>query len=169
MRSSMCEGIDSAINEEKSMKPELKLGRPCIVTHEVRELKGIYLDYNREDEYPHRVLVHKNGITIADCYKHVKPDLTAPPMNGDEVEYGYEGLSFEYHGMGTLCGEYINPQGIKSFAVVTEKGELRLCKHVRHAQPSKRDRVEEFLNSYYYPCNAEKIANEIDKIYTEDE
>ena len=146
------------------MKPELKLGRPCIGESGDSVVKGAFV---RKTAYGVYWLLTSNN-KLHTC-KHVKPDLSAPPMNGDEVEYGYEGEHFEYHGTGILCGEYIDPQGTKSFAIVTEKGELRLCKHVRFPQQSKRERVRYFIEHKSHRFNTEEIADKIDQIYMEDE
>ena len=152
------------------MKPELKLGRRCIAWNdEDLTEQGVYIYDDGDSEVNH--VVWLDGGAGIGHFDHVKTDLTAEPMNGDEVEYGYEGEHFEYHGTGILCGEYIDPQGTKSFAIVTGKGELRLCKHVRFPQQSKRERVKEAIRSWQESSKVpmyDDLADQIDKIYTEE-
>ena len=142
------------------MAPELKIGRR-VLTGDNKPAQYINKCYDGYND-GHNVLTD-NGIVFT---KHVKPDPAAEPMNGDEVEYGYEVECFEYHLVGTMVGEYIDPTGIKSFAVVTERGELRFCKHVRFRQQSKRDRVRELLESDLFSVNT--IIDQIDYIYRDE-
>ena len=137
------------------MKPELKLGRP-VLAYNNRECDAVKAKYVCGCRDGHIILIRG----AIEHRFHAKPDLDATPMNGDEVigEFGVEDIT----------GQYVGIDRDGYHVIDNERIGLMPCDHVRHAQPSKRERVEEFLNSYYYPCNAEKIANEIDKIYTED-
>ena len=139
---------------------ELKLGRPCIVWNKNQpERKGIYIKAHKLSGEIYVLDEYDN----LGWYEHVKPDLDATPMNGDEVECRITGQSTFY-----CKGRYVEQRGDGLHGVEVD-GDISYWDQVRFPQPSKRERVEEFLNSYYYPCNAEKIANEIDKIYTEDD
>ena len=152
---------------------ELKFGHRVIAwkDNDAPAEKGRYVSYYYSNDptrgFPHYVLL--DGTFCPTNFRHAQLDPEGPPMTGDEVEYGYEGEHFEYHGTGILCGEYIDPQGTKSFAIVTEKGELRLCKHVRFPQQSKREKVWEILSEILCPdVNTPIIvADQIDKIYKE--
>ena len=142
------------------IQPELKFGRKVIAwNNNFDPVKGRYIIYGSHEQ-EHWILDDTGSIV---SFLHVKPDLDATPMNGDEVE-GYDGKSRKL-GHGRYLGLLVDGRQL----VQTEGSRFLFCDSVRFPQPSKRDRVEEFLNSYYYPCDAEKIANEIDKIYTEDE
>ena len=148
---------------------ELKFGRKVVAWSwdGDKKDKGAYLAYDKTMYKPHLVLIWNKDMggeycPVAVFYKHVKPDLSAEPMNGDEVECSDDKINWDRV---FFIGKTKNQRYItESFA-----GEPLEFKYVRHPQPSKREMVIEFLNSYYYPCNAEKIADQIDKIYTEDE
>ena len=149
---------------------ELKFGRKVVAWSwdGDKKDKGTYLAYDKTMYKPHLVLIWNKGMggeycPVAVFYKHVKPDLDATPMNGDDVECRITGQSTFY-----CKGRYVEQRGDGLHGVEVD-GDISYWNQVRFPQPSKRERVEEFLNSYYYPCNAEKIANEIDKIYTEDD
>ena len=153
MMSSMCEGVDNAKNEEKPMKPELKFGRPVLAYHN-RECDAVKAKYVCGCSDGHMILIRG---AIAHRF-HVKPDLDADPMNGDEVEFSDNDTLW----CTGVYGHY-NETNKKHYSMQGVPFD-----NVRFPQPSKRERVIEFLNSYYYPCNAEKIADQIDKIYTEE-
>ena len=138
------------------MKPELKVGRKVIAWEDnVDPVKGRYIKYGSHEQ-EHWILDDTGSIMP---FQHVKPDLDATPMNGDDVE-GYTG---EIKRVGRYIGKRAD-----GLDMIECGGMLIIVDYVRHPQPSKRERVIEFLNSYYYPCNAEKIADQIDKIYTEE-
>ena len=144
------------------MKPELKIGRKVVAWEDnVDPVKGRYIKYGSHEQ-EHWVLDDTGSIMP---FRHVKPDLDADPMNGDEVEVSDNNKKWiraQYFGYDVNSDTHI--VGLCQNGVISIAGHW---KYARHPQPSKRERVIEFLNSYYYPCNAEKIADQIDKIYTE--
>ena len=136
---------------------ELKFGRPVLAwNYKGIEKSGIYL---HKESGVHCVYVNDHSIY---WFTNAKPDLTAEPMNGDGVE------CLRHHDNRWVTARFVGLNSIKEPVVDIGDGVAVRALKVRHPQPSKRDRVREFLNSYYYPCNAEKIADQIDKIYTED-
>ena len=151
-------GVDNA-KEGKSMKPELKFGRPVLAWNN-RECDAIKAKYVYGCKDGHIILIQG----AIEHRFHVKPDLDAPPMNGDEVIGEYIGSTIG----SPVTGQYVGLDRNGQHVIDNRSHGLVRCVSVRHPQPSKRERVEEFLNSYYYPCNAEKIADQIDKIYTEE-
>ena len=140
------------------MKPELKLGRP-VLAYNNRECDAVKAKYVCGCRDGHMILI-KGAI---EHRFHAKPDLSTPPMNGDEVIGKYIGTTGSHVG-----GQYVGLDRDGRHVISNRNIGLVPCISARHPQPSKRERVIEFLNSYYYPCNAEKITDQIDKIYTED-
>ena len=136
------------------MKPELKLGRPVLAGDaEPLTTKGKYL---RPAMNGHYILWDNSQAPY--WYRHVKIDLTAEPMNGDEVEVSDDGnlwLSAVYGHYNVLSKKHYTMQGVP-------------FNHVRFPQQSKRDRVRYFIEHESHGFSAEEIADQIDKIYTED-
>ena len=163
MMSSMCEGIDNA-KKEKPMKPELKVGRKVIAWEDnVDPVKGRYIKYGSQEHW----ILDDTGSIMP--FQHVKPDLDATPMNGDEVE----GYTDPDRKIGT--GRYVGIMADGRHLVETEMGAFLFCDSVRHPQPSKRERVIETLKTHEEIVTAivtrnrlERLADEILKI-TEDE
>ena len=144
------------------MKPELKLGRPVLAGDtEPLIAKGKYL-YPRLNG--HYILSDKTGEVYR--FQHAKPDLTAPPMNGDEVEVSNDAVAY--------MPQYYRYIGQRDDGLHTvEKNDIEsIFRHVRHPQPSKRERVEGYIRGMTERLNGlspKEIADQIDKIYTEDE
>ena len=138
-------------------KPKLKLGRPVLAGDtEPLIVKGKYL-YPAMDG--HYVLSDNNQTRY---YYKVKPDLSAPPMNGDEVEVSNNGKIW------IKRERYI---GIKDSGMhVSEGGDGHhtFWKYVRFPQPSKREKVIDLIKNRTIALSAEEIADQIDQIYKED-
>ena len=111
-----------------TMKPELKFGRRVITE------KG------EGAVYIQKHLAGGHSVMIGNKYVHrdyVKPDLTASPMNGDEVE-GYTDRKIG-------IGRYVGIMADGRHLIETEMGSFLFCDSVRHPQPSKRERIKELL------------------------
>ena len=144
---------------------DLRCGRPCVAWEDnVDHVKGHYIKYGSHEQ-EHWILDDTGSIMP---FQHVKPDLDATPMNGDEVE-GYTDRK-----IGT--GRYVGIMADGRHLIETEMGSFLFCDSVHLPQPSKRDRVIETLKTHEEIVTAnivtrsslEKLADEILKI-TEDE
>ena len=155
MMSSMCEGIDNA-KKEKPMKPELKLGRP-VLAYNTRECDAVKAKYVCGCSDGHMILIQG----AIEHRFHAKPDLAAPPMNGDEVECSDDKINWDRV---FFIGKTKNQRYItESFT-----GEPLEFKYVRLPQPSKRDRVEDVLDAFRdSKLWKHEAFVEIDKIYRE--
>ena len=141
-------------------QPELKLGRRVIAwsDEDPTEHKGVYIydDGGSELNY----VVWLDGDAVISHFDHVKPDLTAEPMNGDEVEVSDDGnswLSAVYGHYNVINKKHYTMQGVP-------------FNHVRFPQ-SKRDRVKEAIRSWQESSKVpmyDDLADQIDKIYTEE-
>ena len=136
-------------------QPELKLGRPVFAGDtEPLLFKGKYL-YPAMDG--HYVLLDNNQTRY---YYKVKPDLTAEPMTGDEVQGSDNGDTYTpdtYRYIGHISdGRH----------QVEKDGILTFWNHVRFPQQSKRDRVRELLESDLFSVNT--IIDQIDYIYRDE-
>ena len=137
------------------MKQELKLGRPVIAwSNGAFEYKGTFISQDTHGDN----WVLENGDDTPRCFKHVKIDPTAEPMNGDEVEgSNYKDRCFDrFRYIGQRSGglHCVEANGIQ---VVRE--------HVRFPQ-SKRDRVRELLESDLF--SVDTIIDQIDYIYRDE-
>jgi len=103
----------------------------------------------------------KFGRKVVAWKNNVEPDLEAPPMNGDEVEVSKNRIDWHkrtYIGK-CLSGEYITDG---------EEG-LGRWTYARFPQQSKRERVEELLDSFRdQKLWKHETADQIEKIYTEE-
>ena len=153
------------------MKPELKLGRKVVAWSRDgdKKDKGTYLAYDKTMYKPHLVLIWNKDMggeycPVAVFYKHVKPDLSAPPMNGDEVEVSSSG-KFWRENLRLYIGK--DPEG---FHVTKKRGSdlMEKFEYVRHPQPSKRERVIDIITNIQFDSDPGDVADQIDKIYTED-
>ena len=145
------------------MIPELKLGRKVVAwKNNVDLVKGRYLIY-QPYEQEHWIL-DDTGFIMP--FQHVKPDLNAPPMNGDEVE-GAPGDWLS----GAIFGTYVGVDKNGHHVIDNRSHGLVRCVSVRHPQPSKREELEKLLDRYscYKSFDSKCLADQIDKIYTEDE
>ena len=141
-------------------KPKLKLGRPVLAGDTEPLLdKGKYL-------YPglngHYILSDNNQKMC--WYRHVKIDLTAEPMNGDEVEALLDdkwSTGWRYIGRNH---ENVAPRS----HIVEQEGEgfIEYVKEVRHPQQSKRERVRELIESNLF--SVDTMIDQIDYIYKEE-
>ena len=142
---------------------DLRCGRPVIAWDDEDEEDKVKGTFVCTTEYPGgsyaRHLIIEEGETEATEWDNVELDPDGQPMNGDEVIGEYSGER--------IPGQYVGVDRKGNQIIDNERIGLVPCISARHPQPSTRERVIEFLNSYYYPCNAEKIADQIDKIYTE--
>ena len=112
---------------------ELKFGRPCIVDY--GSLVSTKAKYIQAYDDGHHVLID-SGIIFT---HNVKPDLSAPPMNGDEVECSDDKINWDRV---FFIGKTKNQRYItESFA-----GEPLEFKYVRHPQPSKREQLIDLIN-----------------------
>jgi len=137
------------------MKPELKLGRPVLAGDtEPLLFKGKYL-YPAMDG--HYVLLDNNQTRY---YYKVKPDLTAKPMNGDEVEWKLYNDKWAHS-----TAKYIGQKSDGIHVVEYQCGNVLTCTEVRFPQ-SKRDRVRELLESDLFSVNT--IIDQIDYIYRDE-
>jgi len=100
------------------------------------------------------------GDDIPRCFDNVKPDPTATPMTGDEVEVSDDGnlwLSAVYGHYNVINKKHYTMQGVP-------------FNHVRFPQ-SKRERVKEAIRSWQESSKVpmyDDLADQIDKIYTEE-
>ena len=141
------------------MKPKLKLGRPVLAgdTHtEPLIVKGKYL-------YPglncHYILSDNNQKMY--WYRHVKIDLSAPPMHGDEVEWKH------YSGKwASGTAKYIGQKSDGIHVVEYQCGNVLNCTEVRFPKQSKWDRVRELIESDLFSVNT--IIDQIDYIYRDE-
>ena len=146
------------------MKPELKFGRRCIAWNDEEPTEqGVYIYDDGDSEVNH--VVWLDGGAGIGHFDHVKPDLTATPMNGDEVEVSDDGkiwIKYEkYIGINDN-GRHVS-EGGEGFQV--------LWKYVRFPQQSKRERVKEAIRSWQESSKVpmyDDLADQIDKIYKED-
>ena len=94
-------------------------------------------------------------------YYKVKPDLSAPPMNGDEVEWKH--YSGEWV---NSTAKYIGQKSDGTHLIEEERGNVIRCTEVRFPQPSKRDRVRELIESNLF--SVDTMIDQIDYIYKEE-
>ena len=139
-----------------TMKPELKFGR-WVITE-----KG------EGAVYIQKHLGGGHSVMIGDKYvhrDHVEPDLNAPPMNGDEVIGECIGSTGSH-----ASGQYVGLDSDGRHVISNRNIGLVPCISVRHPQPSKREELEKLLDRYscYKSFDTKCLADQIDKIYTED-
>ena len=138
-------------------KPKLKLGRPVLAGDtEPLLFKGKYL-YPAMDG--HYVLSKYNNQTR--YYYKVKPDLSAPPMNGDIVEVSNSNKVYN----SDLC-RYIG-QREDGFHMVEKDHLSAIYQYARHPQQSKREKIHTVLEKGYAPIDTEDLVDEILKIMEE--
>ena len=142
------------------MKPELKLGRRVIAWNSVPyEYKGTFISNSSKG-----VWVLMAGTNTPRCFDNVKPDLTAEPMTGDEVEgSNYKDRCFDRF-------RYIG-QRSDGLHCVEANGIQVVREHVRFPQQSKRDRILELISPHVTSllgATPNSIADQIDKIYTDE-
>lgn len=139
-------------------QPELKFGRPVIAWDDDDLKTGIYICHDGTDYSPHGV--YDPDIRDVNYFNNAKPDLSAPPMNGDEVigKYGAE----------EITGRYIGLDRNGYHVIDNERVRLICCGAVRHPQPSKRERVIDIITNIQIDSDPGDVADEILKI-TEDE
>ena len=145
------------------MKPELKFGRRCIAWNDEEPTEqGVYIYDDGDSEVNHVVLL--DGGAGIGHFDHVKPDLTAEPMTGDEVEVSDDGKIWDHR-------RFYVGQGKDGRHCVNNKHEnFELRKYVRFPQ-SKRERVKEAIRSWQESSKVpmyDDLADQIDKIYTEE-
>ena len=140
------------------MKPELKLGRKVIAWNDgdSREYKGEFISQDIHGDS----WVLEYGDDSPRCFDNVKPDLTAEPMNGDEVEVSDDGnswLSAVYGHYNIINKKHYTMQGVP-------------FNHVRFPQQSKWDRVKEAIRSWQESSKVpmyDDLADQILKITEE--
>ena len=140
------------------MKPELKLGRR-VLTGDNKPALYINKCYDGYHD-GHNVLMPK-GIVFT---RHVKIDPTSEPMNGDEVEVSDDGSRWYPPRL------YIGWVEDGWHFAGDNNYNLARWKYVRLSQ-SKRDRIKEAIRSWQESSTVpmyDELADQIDKIYTED-
>ena len=142
------------------MKPELKLGRPVIAWNNSgpEEYKGEFISQDIHGDS----WVLEYGDVSPRCFDNVKPDLTAEPINGDEVEVSDN--KKHWHPPRLYVGK---TKDGRHFTGGDFNCDVSSWNHVRFPQQSKRERVVEVLKRHSL-ANFSAIADQIDKIYTED-
>ena len=146
------------------MKPELKLGRHVIAWNDgdSRESKGEFISQDIHGDS----WVLEYGDDSPRCFDNVKPDLTAEPMNGDEVEVSdnkKRWLPPRLYVGKTKDGRHFTGGDFNC--------DVSSWNAVRFPQQSKRDRIKEAIISWQYSSTFplyDDLANQIDKIYTEE-
>ena len=141
------------------MKPELKLGRPVIAWNDSdpQEYAGTFISNSSKGNW-----VLLDGANTPASFDNVKPDLTAEPMNGDEVEVSDD--KKHWHSPRLYVGK---TKDGRHFTGGDFNCDVSSWNHVRFSQQSKRDRVLKLLYKPTLYCMPE-LADQIDKIYTED-
>ena len=144
-------------------KPELKLGRPVIGSDDnnLDRVKGVYIHTN--DMGVHCLLNAKNHLQY---FPNVKPDLSAPPMNGDEVEVSDDGK--RWHPPRLYVGK---TKDGRHFTGGDFNYDVSSWKYVRFPQQSKREMVLELISPHVTSrlgATPNSIADQIDYIYKED-
>ena len=145
------------------MKPELKFGRRVIAWNEndPTEHRGVFISNDNLGYMQNWVLPDSDD--SPDAFDNAKIDLSADPMNGDEVQWKlYSG------NWSSLTVKYIGQRSGGTHVIEDEHGELFECAYARFPQQSKRERVMELIRNYPM-ANYSELAAQIDKIYTEDE
>ena len=139
-------------------QPELKFGRVCIVWNKNQpERKGIYVKTNKLSGEIYAIDEYAN----LGWYEHAKPDLNAPPMNGDEVIGEYISTT-GFH----VSGEYVGRDRDGKHVISNRNIGLVPCISVRFPHPSKRDKLREYLYEIGIKdfTDPEKIIDKILKI-----
>ena len=144
------------------MKPELKLGRPVLAGDtEPLIVKGKYL---RPAMNGHYILWDNSQAPY--WYRHVKIDLTAEPMNGDEVQWKHYNGKWAHS-----TAKYIGQKSDGIHVVEYQCGNVLTCTEVRFPKQSKRERVLELISSHITSrlgATPNSIADQIDYIYKEE-
>ena len=140
------------------MKPELKLGRKVIAWNDgdSREYKGEFISQDIHGDS----WVLEYGDDSPRCFDNVKPDLSADPMSGDEVDVSDHGDFW----FSAVYGHY-NVINKKHY---TMRGAP--FNHVRFPQ-SKRERVKEAIRRWQESSKVpmyDDLADQILKITEED-
>ena len=140
-------------------QPELKLGRKVIAWNSAPyEYKGIFISNSSKG-----VWVLMAGTNTPRCFDNVKPDLTAEPMTGDEVEVQpAEG----HHWISKPLRRYIGINIDGNPVVDSGTGNPVIVDAVRFPQQSKRDRVRELIESNLF--SVDTMIDQIDYIYKEE-
>ena len=144
------------------MKPELKLGRKVIAWNNSgpEEYKGEFISQDIHGDN----WVLEDGDDSPRCFDNVKTDLTAEPMNGDEVKWKHYSGKW-VHGTAEYIGQ--NSDGIH--VVEYQCGNVLNCTDVRFPQ-SKRDRIKEAIRSWQESSTVplyDDLADQILKITEE--
>jgi len=143
-------------------QPKLKIGRKVIAWNygEPKEYKGKFISNDGK-----RSWVLLDGESIPEIFNHAQLDPEGQPINGDEVEVSNNAVSYmpqHYRYIG---------QRNDGLHTVEQNGIESIFRYVRHPQQSKRDKVigviTDFMEDLLNP--AEYLADQIDKIYTEEE
>ena len=137
------------------MKPELEFGRKVIAWDKGIKKTGLYI---AKDKPGHCILTERGTIMTL---PNAKPDLTAPPMNGDEVE------CLRHHDNRWVTARFVGLNSIKEPVVDVGDGVPVRALKVRHPQQSKRERmkrVKDLLRNYPM-TNYNELAEKIDQIY----
>ena len=150
-------------------KPELKLGRRVIAwnDNDPTLYRGVFIS-NDNSRYTPNWVLPDDGDDSPESFDNVKPDPNAPPMNGDMVEVSSTGKLWREN-----LRLYIG-KGAEGLHVTEVFGGRAIEKHrhVRFPQPSKREQVLELISPHVTSrlgATPNSIADQIDKIYTEDE
>ena len=137
---------------------ELKLGRKVIAwNNSPFEYKGTFISQDIHGDN----WVLENGDDTPRCFKHVKIDPTAEPMNGDDVEVSDN--KKHWHPPRLYVGK---TKDGRHFTGGDFNCDVSSWNHVRFPQQSKRDRVRELLPGGVL-TNLDELADQIDKIYME--
>ena len=146
------------------MKPELKLGRRVIAWNDgdSREYKVEFISQDIHGEN----WVLEYGDDSPRCFDNVKPDLTAEPMNGDEVEVSDDKKRWLPPRL--YVGKTKNG---RHFTGGDFNHDVTSWNHVRFPQQSKRDRVKEAIRRWQESSTVpmyDDLADQILKITEED-
>ena len=144
------------------MKPELKLGRRVIAWNSAPyEYKGTFISNSSKG-----VWVLMDGANTPASFDNVKPDLTAEPMTGDEVEWTHYNGKWAHS-----TAKYMGQKTNGTHVLENEHGYIIRCAEVRFPQQSKRGRILEAIRSWQESSKVpmyDDLADQILKI-TEEE
>ena len=137
------------------MKAEFKFGRPVLAGDtEPLTTKGKYLYPGPNSHY----ILSDNNQTMC-WYRHVKIDLTAEPINGDEVEVSDDGK--RWHPPRLYIGK---TKDGRHFTGGDFNYDVSSWKYVRFPQSSKREQIHNVLKKRFSLIDADDLIDEILKI-----